>query len=162
MDQLLTFQNHQVEVLNLNGKALFNPYHVGNCLDLKESAVRMAVAKMNSNQVLKLTYSKVKDIDFRKIHNTGENFLTKSGVYKLIFKSRKPDAEQFQDWVADEVLLQIEQTGGYINNTSQVTDFYFSDCDNPTKQFISTLLDEKVKLTSKVNELLPKQKHMIW
>lgn len=61
-------------------------------------------------------------MNFRKLHNTGENFLTKSGVYKLIFKSKKPDAERFQDWVTDEVLPQIEQTGGYIPLSPTDTD----------------------------------------
>ncbi|MCI9927552.1 hypothetical protein JY717_19685, partial [Clostridioides difficile] len=49
----------------------------------------------------------------RKLHNTGENFLTESGVYKLIFKSKKEEAEKFQDWVTDEVLPAIRQTGQY-------------------------------------------------
>lgn len=73
----------------------------------------MAISKMNSKQVIKLTNSNVKDIDFRKLHNTGENFLTESGVYKLIFKSHKKEAERFQDWVTDEVLPQIRKTGSY-------------------------------------------------
>ena len=47
------------------------------------------------------------------MNNAGENFLTESGVYKLIFKSRKKEAELFQDWVTDEVLPTIRKTGGY-------------------------------------------------
>ena len=112
-NNLMIFENKQVEVFEWNGQVLFNPYHCGNCLDLGESAVRMAIGKMNSKQVVKLTNSKVKDIDFRKLHNTGENFLTESGVYKLIFKSKKAEAERFQDWVTDEVLPQIRKTGSY-------------------------------------------------
>nr|WP_330380061.1 BRO family protein [Clostridioides difficile] len=48
------------------------------------------------------------------LNNAGENFLTESGVYKLIFKSRKEEAERFQDWISDEVLPSIRQTGAYI------------------------------------------------
>ncbi|HBF2991242.1 TPA: hypothetical protein KOV54_003729, partial [Clostridioides difficile] len=55
----------------------------------------------------------VTDSHIRKLHNTGENFLTESGVYKLIFKSKKEEAEKFQDWVTDEVLPAIRQTGQY-------------------------------------------------
>lgn len=110
----MVFENHEVEIFELNGKVLFNPRHVGECLDLTDSAVRMAIAEMNEKQVVKLTNeSIVNTIDFRKLHNTGENFLTESGVYKLIFKSRKPEAEKFQDWVTDEVLPSIRKTGGY-------------------------------------------------
>lgn len=89
MNSLMIFEGKQVEVFEFEGKVLFNPYHVGECLDLGESAVRMAIKKMNQNQVVKLKNPDVKDIDIRKLNNAGENFLTESGVYKLIFKSRK-------------------------------------------------------------------------
>ncbi|MEG2247037.1 MAG: BRO family protein [Romboutsia sp.] len=46
-------------------------------------------------------------IHIRKLNNAGENFLTESGVYKFIFKSRKEEAEKFQDWVTEEVLPAI-------------------------------------------------------
>ncbi|WP_313585269.1 BRO-N domain-containing protein, partial [Lacrimispora sp.] len=113
MNELKIFEGHEVEVFELNGQVLFNPYHVGECLELGESSVRMAISKMNKKQVLKVTNSNVKDIDFRKLHNTGENFLTESGVYKLVFKSHKPNAEAFTDWIADEVLPSIRKTGSY-------------------------------------------------
>ena len=68
---------------------------------------------MNEKQVVKLTNSKVAKYNFRKLHNTGENFLTESGVYKLVFKSHKPNAEAFTDWIADEVLPALRKTGSY-------------------------------------------------
>lgn len=113
MNNLMIFENKPVEVFELEGQVLFNPYHVGECLELKESAVRMAISKMNEKQVIKLTNLDVKEIDIRKLNNAGENFLTESGVYKLIFKSKKKEAENFQDWVTDEVLPQIRKTGFY-------------------------------------------------
>ena len=69
---------------------------------------------MNEKQVIKLTNESIAGLtDIRKLNNAGENFLTESGVYKLIFKSRKPEAEKFQDWVTDVVLPEIRKTGGY-------------------------------------------------
>lgn len=118
MEQLLfNFEGNHVEVINYNGKALFNPRDVGKCLDIDVITVRRHIQNFNQNQVIKLTndmISKVHIMNFRKLHNTGENFLTSSGVYKLIFKSRKPNAERFQDWVTDVVLPSIEKHGGYI------------------------------------------------
>lgn len=113
MHELMIFEGHEVEVFELNGTALFNPYHVGECLELSDSAVRMAVMNMNGKQVVKVKNSDVKSIDFRKLNNAGENFLTESGVYKLVFKSRKPNAEAFTDWVTDEVLPTLRKTGTY-------------------------------------------------
>lgn len=37
----------------------------------------------DEKQVIKVTNSKVKDIDFRKSRNTGENFLTESGLFNI-------------------------------------------------------------------------------
>ena len=114
MSNLMIFEGKEVEVFELNGQVLFNPYHCGKCLDLAESTVRNHLASMNSKQAILLKNSNVKNINIRKLHNTGEKFLTESGVYKLIFKSEKKEAEKFQDWVTDEVLPQIRKTGSYI------------------------------------------------
>lgn len=114
MNKIMMFENRPVEVFELNGNVLFNPYHCGECLDISPEGVRKAITRMNSNQVVKLKNSDVTDSNIRKLNNAGENFLTESGVYKLIFKSKKKEAEKFQDWVTDEVLPQIRKTGGYI------------------------------------------------
>lgn len=113
MNELQIFECHEVEVFEFNGEVLFNPYHVGECLEISPEGVRKAITRMNKKQVVKLTNSKVTISNFRKLHNTGENFLTESGVYKLVFKSRKPNAEKFTDWVTDEVLPTLRRTGSY-------------------------------------------------
>lgn len=115
MNNLMVFEGKEVEVFEFEGKILFNPKHVAECLDIKN--VNENLRNMNEKQVIKLTNSKINSTDFRKLHNTGENFLTESGIYKLIFKSRKEEAERFQDWVADEVLPNIRKHGGYLTNS---------------------------------------------
>lgn len=40
--------------------------------------------------------------------------ISEPGLYKLIMRSRKPEAKEFQRWVTHEVLPQIRRTGGYI------------------------------------------------
>ena len=91
-------------------------------MNLTDSAVRKSIANMNNKQVVKLKNLDVKDVPIRKLNNAGENFLTESGVYKLIFKSDKKEAEKFQDWVTDEVLHNIRKTGGYITTTNTMSD----------------------------------------
>lgn len=113
MQNLMIFEGHDVEIFELNGQVLFNPYHVGACLEISPEGVRKAITRMNEKQVIKLTNSNVTKSNFRKLHNTGENFLTESGVYKLVFKSHKPNAEAFTDWIADEVLPVLRKTGSY-------------------------------------------------
>lgn len=153
----MVFEGNEVEVFEFERKVLFNPYHVGNCLELGDSAVRMAISKMNKKQVIKLKNSDVKNIDFRKLNNAGENFLTESGVYKLVFKSKKPIAEKFTDWVTDEVLPTIRKTGGYVNNDDLFINTYLPYADESTKlMFKSTL-----STVRKQNEVIEKQKSEI-
>lgn len=43
--------------------------------------------------------------------------INESGLYHLIFVSRKPKARFFRRWVTHEVLPQIRKTGGYGDNS---------------------------------------------
>lgn len=40
--------------------------------------------------------------------------VSESGLYALIFKSRKPEAKRFRKWVTSEVLPSIRNSGGYV------------------------------------------------
>ena len=153
MNNLMIFENKEVEVFEFEGKVLFNPRHVGECLELTDSAVRMAMSKMNEKQVINLNNSNVKDIDVRKLANRGENFLTESGVYKLIFKSRKQEAEKFQDWVTDEVLPQVRKTGGYISTNENMSD---EDILSRALQIANARIEERNK---QIKELKPKAEY---
>lgn len=41
------------------------------------------------------------------------NIVNEAGMYRLIFQSRKPEAEMFKTWVLGEVLPSIRRTGKY-------------------------------------------------
>lgn len=112
-NQMVIFEGKEVEVLELEGVVYFNPYHIAKCLEISETSVRKLLSRMNENQVVKLKNSDVTKSHIRKLNNAGENFLTESGVYKLVFRSNKPNAEKFTDWVTDEVLPSIRETGKY-------------------------------------------------
>ena len=43
MQNLMVFEGHDVEVFELNGQVLFNPYHVGACLEIGENGVKKGV-----------------------------------------------------------------------------------------------------------------------
>lgn len=105
MSNLMNFEGNNVEVFEWKGQVLFNPRHVAYVLNIKN--VNDNLRKMSNKQVVKLKNSDIGNTDIRKLNNAGENFLTESGVYKLIFKSRQPAAERFSDWVADDVLPRI-------------------------------------------------------
>lgn len=43
-------------------------------------------------------------------------FIDESNLYKLVFQSRKPEAERFTDWVTSEVLPSIRKHGAYMTD----------------------------------------------
>ena len=153
MKNLMIFENKEVEVFEFEGKVLFNPKHVGECLGVSQSTVRDHICNMNNKQVITLKNSDVDIIDFRKLNNRGENFLTESGVYKLIFKSDKKEAEKFQDWVTDEVLPEIRKTGGYISTTNDMND---EDILARALQIANSRIEERNK---QIKELKPKAEY---
>jgi prophage antirepressor-like protein len=75
--------------------------------------------------VLEITWSGSKTLDrISDKHKGLVNFTTPGGIqelwsidepglYKLIMRSSKPEAEKFQDWVTEEVIPQIRKTGSY-------------------------------------------------
>ena len=58
------------------------------------------------------------DADERAKFNLGRqgetNCVTEPGFYKLVMRSRKPEAKAFQRWVTHEVLPAIRRDGGYM------------------------------------------------
>ena len=65
-------------------------------------------------------------------------YLSEAGMYALILKSKRPEAEAFQDWICEEVLPQIRSTGCYQRGRSGNT--RFTD-DEPFNQRARPCLD---------------------
>lgn len=158
-NELMIFEGKEVEIFELQGKILFNPNHVGKCLELSESAIKQQLKRMNNRQVIKIRNSDISESTIctnRKLNNRGENFLTEAGVYKMIFASRSSNAERFQDWVTDEVLPTIRKTGGYINNAEQMVDTYFGALDDTRKTLVKGLFENIEQQQKQIAELKPK------
>ena len=164
-DYLINFNGRNVEVFELNGQVLFNPKDVGEILEITD--VKSSIRNFSNKQIVKVKNSDVHSMHFRKLNNAGENFLTESGVYKLVFKSRKPEAERFSDWVTDEVLPTIRRTGGYINNVDLMVNTYFSDIPDDQKVLVKGLMTNITALQNKNSALnnennLLAQKNLEW
>lgn len=83
-------------------------------------------------------------------------FINEANLYKVIFQSRKPEAERFADWVAGEVLPCIRKHGAYL--TPQKIEEVLLDPDTIIK--LATQLKEERELSQKqrqiIGELKPK------
>lgn len=56
-----------------------------------------------------------------KSGNQNITFINEPNLYRLIFRSNKPQAQAFADWVYSEVLPSIRKTGGYGKPASAIT-----------------------------------------
>lgn len=66
--------------------------------------------------------SKVCDLDSIEVTSKARKsqmmtFVNEPNLYRVIFRSDKPQAKAFQDWVFEEVLPTIRKTGSYGNST---------------------------------------------
>lgn len=84
------------------------------------------------------------------------NFINESNLYKVIFQSRKPQAEAFTDWVTSEVLPSIRKHGAYA--TSETIESIISNPDNGIKllQALKAEQDKNKALEVENTELKPK------
>jgi prophage antirepressor-like protein len=52
--------------------------------------------------------------------NPNRSVISESGLYKLVMRSDKPHARQFQDWVTRDVLPAIRKDGAYVMGEEKV------------------------------------------
>ena len=69
-------------------------------------------------------------------------YVDESNLYKVIFQSRKPEAEQFTEWVTGEILPSIRKNGMYA--TENTIDQILNDPDFEIK-LLTNLKEEKEK-----------------
>lgn len=53
--------------------------------------------------------------------NPNKIIISEPGLYRLVMKSRKPEAKEFQRWVTHEVLPSIRKHGGYMAGQERMT-----------------------------------------
>ena len=122
MTELFDFMGNKVRVVVMpNGEPRFVVKDVCFILDLyiqtkgKYRAVNVAMLKPRvgaEHFSLNTVEGKVRD---RKGVTVSE-----AGLYKMVMKSRKPQAKAFQDWIARDVLPAIRKDGLYVRGEEKV------------------------------------------
>lgn len=102
--------NVNIRMEEINNQAWFIAKDVCTALELSE--VSNTVKRLDDDE--KLT---------RTVFVSGQGremwFINESGLYNLIFQSRKPEARAFRKWVTNEVLPSIRRTGSYTGQPSK-------------------------------------------
>lgn len=153
-NNLQIFEGQKVEIFEFNGEVLFNPYDVAAILGVKN--VRDRIRDFNDNQRIKLTQSTVGIPDNLDIPTSGRVYITESGVYKLTFQSRKPQAEKFSDWVTGEVLPSIRKHGAYLTPDKVEEVLLNPDTIIKIAQNLKEEQEKRRQLEIENNELKPK------
>jgi prophage antirepressor-like protein len=123
-DEICFMANDACEILGLT-----NPRDIlKKCLDEDE----------------KLTYTVYTSGQNRKV-----NLVTESGLYALIFQSRKPQAKKFRKWITAEVIPSLRKNGYYQIN--QPSKFGFIDWKNELYSTIE-INSRKVRVLEYKNE----------
>lgn len=109
---IFNFGSHAVRIILRDGEPWFVASDVASALGYRDAA--NAARNLKDHQ--------------RGTHNLSTlggvqkvTIITESGLYKLVLRSRKPEAEEFSDWVTGEVLPSIRKTGGYSKVADQTT-----------------------------------------
>lgn len=83
--------------------------------------------------------------------------INEPGLYKLVMRSDKPEAQAFQNWIASEVLPSIRKHGMYM--TPQVAKEAIEDTEAFLARALLIAKDKLDKLEAEVKELKPKAQH---
>ncbi|MCJ1783132.1 BRO family protein [Mammaliicoccus sciuri] len=107
-NELQIFKNSSfgnLEVLTIEGKQWFPAIKVAEILGYANP--RKAIRD----------HSKEKGVTIRSVLSNGgtqnKKFIDEGNLYRLITKSKLPQAEQFEEWVFDDVLPTLRKTGSY-------------------------------------------------
>lgn len=100
------FNTHKVRVVMRDGEPWFVAADVAAALGYRnapDAARNLPDHQKSSTQIVRSTSG----------GNPNVTIISEGGLYRLVLRSRKPEAEAFTDWVTSEVLPSIRKTGGY-------------------------------------------------
>ncbi|WP_025120635.1 MULTISPECIES: BRO family protein [unclassified Serratia (in: enterobacteria)] len=91
------------------GKPVFFAVEVAKALGYEKPHQAL---EYNCKSLIKVNFLQCKELGLGD-RPKGIILLTEPDLYRLILRSKLPSAEKVQDWVCEEVLPSIRQTGGY-------------------------------------------------
>lgn len=117
-------ENHKIRTINIDDVTWFFASDICDALDIKQSSVAISKLDDDDKRTVNSSHSSV------LASRTNPAIISESGVYNLIFQSRKPEAKKFKKWVTSEVLPQLRKTGIYSLTGQGVPNFVRRFNDN--------------------------------
>lgn len=132
----------QIRTVMKDGEPWFVLTDVCRALEISNS--RMVAGRLDSDELMSV-----------KLTSGGQRremtVMNESGLYAVIIRSDKPQAQSFRKWLTSEVLPTIRRTGGYVGNEEMFADIYLPFADDAVKNLfklnLMTIrqLNEKIK-----------------
>lgn len=107
-----SFESTQIRSILQNGEPWFVGADVCRALGLSNPSLGLSRLDEDEKNTLCITEG------IRG--NPNKIVINEPGVYRLIFTSRRPEAERFKRWLAHEVLPEMRRTGSYRPRRRQV------------------------------------------
>ena len=120
--QMLNNKNEADNQLSTMKEFTFNPTNQPIRVEIRDNAPWFVAKDVcDALQIINITDTMNRLDDDEKltsvVSNSGQGrqmwLVSESGLYNLIFQSRKPEAKAFRKWVTSEVLPSIRRTGRY-------------------------------------------------
>ena len=105
------FKSKPVRIQSFNNEPYFCLSDVCEVLGVnRRSAEAFRLNEKGCNKIATLTNGGHQEI----------TFINEPNLYRIIFRSNKAEAVEFQNWVFEEVLPQIRKTGSYSQNVEEI------------------------------------------
>lgn len=105
-----SFESNLIRVITLDDRPMFNARDVATALDYANPS---KAYQDHCKSLKKLSYNEMLELNWPNPNPQGEYLIPEADVFRLVMRSKKPEAERFQDWVCEEVLPTIRRTGSY-------------------------------------------------
>jgi prophage antirepressor-like protein len=105
LQKVFNYSGNEVRTIVINNEVWFVSSDVCKVLDIDSTQTRRLKESQKGLHTVQTLGG-----------NQQMTIINESGLYKLMFTSRKPDAEKFTDWVTEEVLPSIRKHGAYMTD----------------------------------------------
>lgn len=134
LQYMLTYEDKEISIINDNGSYWF-----------RGKDLALILGYENTEQCIRVN---IKDKNKKKLEEIGQNtmYINESGLYSLIGSSKKKKAEDFKEWVFDDILPELRKNGivsTIKQNNLYKTTYDINDYENMKLIYILKILFEE-------------------
>lgn len=150
MEQIIKiFENEkfgQIRTITKDGEPWFVLADVCRALEIRNS--RMVAGRLDRDELMSV-----------KLTSGGQRremtVINESGLYAVIIRSDKPQAQSFRKWLTSEVIPTIRRTGGYVSNEDMFIENYLPFLDEPYRDLFRLQMTAIEKLNERIRHDQP-------